>query len=133
MENNNKEVYQSLVDRFKMNGLNKDFVITVLARFVIDFNFVNILIGFLNENVLRRDTIGVVYSDEFEVGDDSYFGENKVLFYYGIDDDWHDIVTYDELCSYLQVACDFFMERNKEKADEARKIMIQIKEKYEMD
>ncbi|NEN87295.1 ribonuclease toxin immunity protein CdiI [Paenibacillus elgii] len=130
---NSKENYQLLVDRFKMNGLSKDFVITVLARFVLDFDFIKILTGFLDENVLRRDTIGVVYSDEYEIGDEGYFGENKVLFYYGIDDDWHDIVTHDELCCYLQVACEFFMDRNKEKAEEAKKIMIQIKEKYKID
>ncbi|WP_152392590.1 ribonuclease toxin immunity protein CdiI [Paenibacillus guangzhouensis] len=129
---NSKENYQLIVDSFKMKGLNKDFIITVLARFVLDFDFMKILTGFLNENVLRRDTIGVVYSDEFEIGDEGYFGENKVLFYYGIDDNWHDIVSYDELCDYLQVACEIYMDKNKTETEEIKRIFNQIKEKYEI-
>ncbi|WP_272036822.1 ribonuclease toxin immunity protein CdiI [Paenibacillus sp. JJ-100] len=127
---NYTEERQMLRNSFKYHKLEKSYITTVLVQFVFDYDFIEILKGFLNEYLLRRDTIGVVYSDEFEVGDEGYFGENKVLFYYGIDDDWYDIVTYDELCNYLQVACDFFIERNKEKAEEANKYLIQIKEKY---
>ncbi|MGG1651746.1 ribonuclease toxin immunity protein CdiI [Paenibacillus sp. NRS-1783] len=127
---NYTEERQMLRNLFKHHNLEKSYISTVLVQFVFEYDFVEILKGFLNEYLVRRDTIGVVYSDEFEIGDEGYFGENKVLFYYGVDDDWHDIVSYNELCDYLQVACDFFMNRNKEKAEEAKIYMIQIKKKY---
>ncbi len=46
-----------------------------------NYDFVDILKGFLKEDVERRDTIGVVYSDEFNQNDEEYFGENKVLWF----------------------------------------------------
>lgn len=125
-----QEDYKLLIERFKINGLTKSFVSTVLARFALEFDFIKILDGFLKENVLRRDTIGVVYSDEFDKNDEGYFGENKVLFYYGVDENWHDILTFGELCNYLQVVCDYYVEKHEDKTKEVREYLEKIKEKY---
>lgn len=127
---NSGEERQLLRECFRLRNLEKGYVVTVLVQFVFDYDFLEILKGFLNEYVERRDTIGVVYSDEFDMGDEGYFGDNKVLFYFGVDDEWHDIVSYDELCEYLQVACDFFADRNKDKENETKEYMLQIKRKY---
>ncbi|WP_445429237.1 ribonuclease toxin immunity protein CdiI [Bacillus atrophaeus] len=131
MENSRKD-YQLLVDKFKKNGLNKSFVITVLAKFALDFDFIKVLDGFFKEDVIRRDTIGVVYSDEFAESDEGYFGEDKVLFYYGVDDNWHDIITFDELCNYLQIVCDFYVEKHNEEAEVVQRYLQKIKEKYKV-
>ncbi|WGV62516.1 ribonuclease toxin immunity protein CdiI [Brevibacillus brevis] len=77
----------------------------VLGDFVLEYGFVK---RFRRNYVTRQDYLGVVYSDEFVIGDEGYFGENKVLFYYGLDDEY-DIVNYQELYDYLQVACEFYV------------------------
>lgn len=124
--------YQLLIDKFKKNGMTKSFVITVLAKFALSYDFIKILDGFLNENVLRRDTIGVVYSDEFDKNDEGYFGENKILFYYGVDENWYDIINFGELCNYLQVVCDFYVEKHVDETKEVREYLEKIKVKYEI-
>lgn len=132
MIGNFQEEYQLLIDRFKENDLTKSFVTIVLAKFALDFDFVKILDGFLNEDVLRRDTIGVVYSDEFDKDDEGYFGENKVLFYYGVDENWYDILTFEELCNYLQVVCDFYVGKHEDKTKEVQEYLQKIKERYKV-
>lgn len=129
---NFQEDYQLLIVRFKKNGLSKSFVITVLAKFALYYDFIKILDGFFNENVLRRDTIGVVYSDEFDKNDDGYFGENKVLFYYGVDENWYDIINFGELYNYLRVVCDFYVEKHNDKTKEVLEYLEKIKVKYKI-
>ncbi|MFI8707944.1 ribonuclease toxin immunity protein CdiI [Bacillus sp. NPDC077411] len=129
---NFQEDYQLLIDRFKKNGLTKSFVITVLAKFALDFDFIKVLDGFFNEDVIRRDTIGVVYSDEFDKNDTGYFGEDRILFYYGVDENWYDIITFGELCNYLQVVCDFYVEKHDDKAEEVQEYLQKIKGKYKV-
>ncbi|MDH6351171.1 ribonuclease toxin immunity protein CdiI [Brevibacillus parabrevis] len=73
--------------------------------------------------------MAVIYSDEYDVGDEGYFGENCILFYYGVDDTY-DIVSYKELYDYLQVACNFYIEKNEDKKDEVNEYLLRIKEKY---
>ncbi|WP_035437906.1 ribonuclease toxin immunity protein CdiI [Bacillus sp. UNC322MFChir4.1] len=119
-----------LKQNFINKNLEKEFVIAVLGRLVLQFDFIDILERFLKEDVIRRDTIGIVYSDEFESYEEEYFGENKVLFYYGVDEDWEDIVTHKELCEYLQTACEFYIERHPDHTVEVEKLLVKIKEKY---
>ena len=129
---NFQEDYQSLIDRFKKNDLTKSFVITVLMKFALDFDFIKVLDGFFNEDVIRRDTIGVVYSDEFDKNDEGYFGEDRVSFYYGVDENWYDIITFGELCNYLQIVCDFYVERHDDKTEEVQEYLQKIKGKYKV-
>ncbi|MEI4804032.1 ribonuclease toxin immunity protein CdiI [Bacillus sp. FJAT-51639] len=129
---NLQEDYQLLIDRFKKNGLTKSFVITVLAKFALDFDFIKVLDGFFNEDVIRRDTIGVVYSNEFDKNDTGYFGEDRILFYYGVDENWYDIITFGELCNYLQVVCDFYVEKHDDKVEEVQEYLQKIKGKYKV-
>ncbi|MGE0911923.1 ribonuclease toxin immunity protein CdiI [Bacillus atrophaeus] len=105
---------------------------TVLAKFALDFDFIKVLDGFFKEDVIRRDTIGVVYSDEFAESDEGYFGEDKVLFYYGVDNNWHDIITFGELCNYLQIVCDFYVEKHNEEAEVVQRYLQKIKKKYKV-
>ncbi|CAH1225067.1 ribonuclease toxin immunity protein CdiI [Paenibacillus sp. JJ-223] len=115
--------------RYEENGLEKGSVIDVLGDFVLEYDFVKVLDGFLNEYVERRDYMGVIYSDEYDVGEEGYFGENSVLFYYGVDDNY-DIVSYKELYDYLKVACSFYIEKNADQKDLINKSLLRIKEKY---
>ncbi|MBH0333808.1 hypothetical protein ABH14_29455 [Brevibacillus brevis] len=85
--------------------MEKGSVIDVLGDFVLEYGFVK---RFRRNYVTRQDYLGIVYSEEFEIGDEGYFGENKVLFYYGLDDEY-DIVNYQELYDYLQVTCEFYV------------------------
>jgi|GEM_PF-1465384 len=118
--------------KYEEKGLEKGSVIDVLGDFVIEHDLVKVLDGFLNEYVERRDYMGVIYSDEFDVGDEGYFGENSVLFYYGVDDDY-DIVSYKELYDYLQVACNFYIEKNADQKDLIDKYLLRIKDKYSIE
>ncbi|MCM3225701.1 ribonuclease toxin immunity protein CdiI [Terribacillus saccharophilus] len=127
---NRQDDYQLIIDGFKKSGRTKSFVTAVLARFAVDYDFLKILNGFYNENVLRRDTIGVIYSDEYDEYDEGYFGEDRVLFYFGVDEDWYDILTYDELCEYLQVVCEIYADIHEDKAKEVYEYMDKIKKKY---
>jgi hypothetical protein len=113
----------------KEQGLEKGSVIDVLGDFVLEHDIVKVLDGFLNEYVERRDYMGVIYSDEYEVGDEGYFGESSVLFYYGLDDNY-DIVSYKELYDYLQVACNFYIEKNADQKDLINEYLLKIKDKY---
>lgn len=117
---------------YEKSGLTKGVVIDVLSDFVLSYNFIDILKRFLSENVIRRDTLGVIYSDEYEADEEGYFGENKVLFYfyYGLDETKEDIVIYEELCDYLQVACEFYIDKNPDKKEIIEEYMNKIKEKY---
>lgn len=118
-----------LILMYEEKGLEKGSVIDVLGDFVLEHDIVKVLEGFLNEYIERRDYMGVIYSDEYDVGDEGYFGENRVLFYYGVDDNY-DIVSYKELYDYLQVACNFYIEKNADKKDEINEYLIRIKSKY---
>ncbi|WP_257142354.1 ribonuclease toxin immunity protein CdiI, partial [Bacillus pseudomycoides] len=82
MNENFKSERKLFRDTYTNKNLKKQNVINVLVELTLDYNFIEILQGFLVENVVRRDTLGVVYSDEFDPDDDEYFGEDKVLFYY---------------------------------------------------
>ncbi|MEI4803412.1 ribonuclease toxin immunity protein CdiI [Bacillus sp. FJAT-51639] len=127
---NRKEEFEKFYDIFEQKNLKKNYTVIVLGQFVFNYDFVDILKGFLKEDVERRDTIGVVYSDEFDQSDEEYFGENKVLFYYGIDEEWEDIVTHEELCEYLQTACEFYIGKNPEKKEIIEELLMKIKEQY---
>ncbi|GEB35878.1 ribonuclease toxin immunity protein CdiI [Brevibacillus parabrevis] len=118
-----------LILMYEEKGLEKGSVIDVLGDFVLEHDIVKVLEGFLNEYIERRDYMGVIYSDEYDVGDEGYFGENRVLFYYGVDDNY-DIVSYKELYDYLQVACNFYIEKNSDKKDEINEYLLRIKSKY---
>lgn len=119
-----------LIRMYEEKGLNKGAVIDVLGDFVMEYDFVRVLEGFLKEYVERRNYSGVVYSDEFDKDDEEYFGENKVLFYYGVDEEVEDIVTHEELCEYLQTACEFYIERHPEHTEGVGKLLFEIKDKY---
>ncbi|AJE52966.1 MULTISPECIES: ribonuclease toxin immunity protein CdiI [Paenibacillus] len=118
-----------LILMYEEKGFEKGSVIDVLGDFVLEHDIVKVLEGFLNEYIERRDYMGVIYSDEYDVGDEGYFGENRVLFYYGVDDNY-DIVSYKELYDYLQVACNFYIEKNSDKKDEINEYLLRIKSKY---
>ena len=118
-----------LILMYEEKGLEKGSVIDVLGDFVLEHDIVKVLEGFLNEYIERRDYMGVIYSDEYDVGDEGYFGENRVLFYYGVDDNY-DIVSYKELYDYLQVACNFYIEKNSDKKDEINEYLLRITSKY---
>ncbi|KXZ20704.1 hypothetical protein AXI59_13785 [Bacillus nakamurai] len=121
---------KSCIEYFKKRNLNKSHVVDVLVEFILLYDFQDILNGFLQEDVVRRDTVGVVFSSEFDKNDEEYFGENKVLFYYGTDEDWEDIVTHEELCNYLEAACDFYIEKHPEHTEDTEKLLLKIKAKY---
>ncbi|MEW4025005.1 MULTISPECIES: ribonuclease toxin immunity protein CdiI [Bacillus] len=119
------------IEYFKKRNLHKSHVIDVLVEFIFLYDFQNILKGFLKEDVVRRDTIGVVFSSEFDKDDEEYFGENKVLFYYGTDEDGEDIVTHEELYKYVKAACEFYIERHPEQSADTENLLLQIKAKYQ--
>ncbi|ASJ52155.1 hypothetical protein BP422_00465 [Brevibacillus formosus] len=121
-----------LILKYEEKGLEKGSVIDVFGDFVLQHDFVKVLEGFLKEYVERRDYMGVIYSDEYDVGDEGYFGESSVLFYYGVDDNY-DIVSYKELYDYLQVACNFYIEKNADKKDEINDYLLRIKDKYSIE
>lgn len=127
--NKNFDDKTKLIETYEDKGLNKGTVIDVLAGFVINNDFVRILESFLKEDVERANYSGVVYSDEFDI-DDEYFGENKVLFYYGVGEIREDIVTHKELCEYLEEASEFYISNHPEKTNEVDFFISEIKEKY---
>ncbi|MBD1381384.1 ribonuclease toxin immunity protein CdiI [Metabacillus arenae] len=134
MNENFKSERRLFRDTYLNKDLKKQNVINVLLELTIDYNFIETLQRFLDENVVRRDTLGVVYSDEFDTSEEEYFGEDKVLFYYyyGLDEIKEDIVTHEELCDYLEVACDFYIKKHPDKKIEAKNLLEQIKEKYQI-
>lgn len=119
-----------LIRMYEEKGLNKGSVIDVLGDFVMEYDFVRILEGFLEEYVERRDYMGVVYSDEFDRDDEEFFGENRVLFYYGVDEEIENIVDYEELCKYLQTACQFYIKKHPERTENVKELLFKIKDKY---
>lgn len=68
-----------LIRMYEEQGLHKGSVIDVLGDFVMEYDFVRILEGFLEEYVERRDYMGVVYSDEFDRDDEEFL--EKIEFY----------------------------------------------------
>lgn len=134
MNENFKSERKLFRDSYINKNLKKQNVINVLVELTLDYNFIETLQRFLVENVVRRDTLGVVYSDEFDPYDDEYFGENKVLFYYyyGLDEIKEDIVDHEELCDYLGVACDFYIKKYPDKKVEVKNLLEQIKKKYQI-
>lgn len=119
-----------LIRMYEEQGLHKGSVIDVLGDFVMEYDFVRILEGFLEEYVERRDYMGVVYSDEFDRDDEEFLGENRVLFYYGVDEEIENIVDYEELCKYLQTACRFYIEKHPERTENVKELLFKIKDKY---
>ncbi|MFS0655221.1 ribonuclease toxin immunity protein CdiI [Bacillus sp. 179-C3.3 HS] len=123
-------VYEEFIEMMKQNNLTKEAVIDVLNLYVNGRNFLQHLEEFKNKEGERREYNGVIYSDEYEQGEEGYFGENKVLFYSGDGDDDYDIVNYDELYQYLIAACNFYMEKNPESIDVVKDLSMKIKEEY---
>jgi hypothetical protein len=122
---------KKLIQMYKEKGLNKSVVIDVLCDYVLDYNFVKILDSFLKEAVPRGQYNGVIHSDAYDPDEEEYFGENSVLFYYCIaEDDFEAIVTHEELCSYLEVASEFYIAKHPKQTNEVKHYLPQIKEKY---
>lgn len=69
-----------LIQMYEQKGLNKGSVMDVLCDFVMEYDFVRILEGFLKEYVERRDYMGVVYSDAFDKEDEEFL--EKTMFYF---------------------------------------------------
>ncbi|AKP77782.1 ribonuclease toxin immunity protein CdiI [Priestia aryabhattai] len=121
-----------LIQMYEQKGLNKGSVMDVLCDFVMEYDFVRILEGFLKEYVERRDYMGVVYSDAFDKEDEEFFGENHVLFYYGVDAEGEDTVTHEELYKYLQTACEFYIKRYPEHTENVEELLSKIKDQYDI-
>ncbi|MEC2077045.1 ribonuclease toxin immunity protein CdiI [Metabacillus fastidiosus] len=123
-------VYEEFIEMMKQNNLTKEAVIDVLNLYVNGRNFLQHLEEFKNKEGERREYNGVIYSDEYEQGEEEYFGQNKVLFYSGDGDDDYDIMNYDELYQYLSAACNFYIEKNPEKKEVIKDLSMKIKEEY---
>lgn len=122
---------KKLIQMYKDKGLNKNVVIDVLCDYVLDYNFVKILDSSLKEAVPRGQYNGVIHSDAHDPDEDEYLGENRVLFYYCIaEGDFEDTITHGELCSYLEVASEFYMAKHPEQTNEVKHYLSKIKEKY---
>lgn len=122
--------YYEFIDMMKQNNLDKEAVIDVLNIYVNGNAFLERLEGFINEDGERTEYRGVIYSNEYEPDEEEYFGENKVLFYSGDDEDGCDIVNYNELYKYLCIACDFYIENHTDKEEATKGLLSRIKEKY---
>lgn len=123
-------VYDKFIDTMKQHSLNKGAVIDVLNIYVNGGKFLQYLEDFKNKQGERREYHGVIYSEEYEKDDEDYFGENKVLFYSGDDDDAYDIVNYNEMYKYLSVACKFYIEMYKDKKNIVNEKLLLIKKIY---
>lgn len=123
-------VYDEFIDTMKQNNLNKEAVIDVLNIYVNGSKFLQYLEDFKNKYGERREYHGVIYSEEYEQDDDDYFGENRVLFYSGDDDDAYDIVNYDEMYKYLSIACEFYIEKYEDEKDIVNEQLLSIKKIY---
>lgn len=53
-----------------------------------------------------------------------------MLFYYGVDNEYYDIVTHKKLCDYMEVACEFYLERNSNKKEIVENYLSGIREMY---
>lgn len=124
--------YEELIEIMKQNALNKAAVIDVLNIYVNGRNFQQHLEDFKNKEGERREYNGVIYSDEYEQDDEEYFGQNKVLFYSGDGEDDHDIVNYEELYKYLSTACEFYIGKNPEKKEVIEKLLLKVKDKFDV-
>lgn len=124
------KVYKEFIELMKQNKLNKEAVIDVLNIYVNGRNFLQHLEDFKNKDGERREYNGVIYSDEYEQGEEGYFGHNKVLFYSGDCDDDYDIVNYDEFFQYLSATCEYYIGKNPEKKKLIEELLMKIKEKY---
>ncbi|KOO43033.1 ribonuclease toxin immunity protein CdiI [Priestia koreensis] len=122
--------YKEFIKTMKREHLNNAAVIDVLNIYVNGHNFVKRLEDFNNKKGERREYNGVIYSDEYEKDDESYFGQNKVLFYSGDSDDDCDIVSYSELYQYLRAACKFYIEKNFEKKEIIEELLMKLKNTY---
>ena len=125
-------VYDEFIDTMKQNNLNKGAVIDVLNTYVNGCKFQQYLEDFKNKDGERREYHGVIYSEEYEKDDEHYFGEKKVLFYSGDDDDAYDIVNYDELYKYLSVTCEFYIEKHENEKDIVNEQLLSIKRIYDV-
>ena len=129
------DIYQdskNLIKLYNDQGLDKRSVIDVITSYVLNDDFVDTLNDFLNEDPYRRNYMGVTYWDEFDETEEEYFGENKVLFYCGVECENYDIVTYEELYLYLDVASKFYGQNNPDKIVDMEIILKQIREKYKI-
>ncbi|KKB71775.1 MULTISPECIES: ribonuclease toxin immunity protein CdiI [Bacillus] len=122
--------YEEFIDKMQENNLSKGAVIDVLNIYVNGGSFLKHLEDFISKDGERHDYHGVIYSDEYEQDDEGYFGENKVLFYSGDEDDACDIVNYDELYEYLKVSCEFYSFKHPEQTNKVHHYLSKIKEKY---
>lgn len=73
------KVYKEFIELMKQNKLNKEAVIDVLNIYVNGRNFLQHLEDFKNKDGEGREYNGVIYSDEYEQGEEGYFGHNKVF------------------------------------------------------
>lgn len=124
--------YDQFIDKMKQSGLSKAAVVDVLNLYANKNNFIQYLIDFKNKDGERREYHGVIYSEEYEKDDEGYFGENKVLFYSGDGEEDYDIVNYNELYDYLNVACEFYIEKNFEHKEIIEELLMEIKEQYKI-
>lgn len=123
-------VYDEFSNIMKMNKFDKLAVIDVLNICVNGNQFLRDLDCFANKDGERYEYFGIIYSEEYDKDDEEYFGEHKILFYSGDDDDACDIVTYDEMYEYLRVACEFYIEKHECDKDIVNKKLLSIKEHW---
>ncbi|MDS0528096.1 ribonuclease toxin immunity protein CdiI [Clostridium sp. SHJSY1] len=127
-------IYSEFLEKMKQDDFNKYAVIDVLNLYVNGKRFFERLEDFAKKNGERREYHGVIYSEEYEKDDEGYFGENKILFYSGDyadeEDNPEDIVEYDEFYKYLEVACEFFLERNPSQKEKVEELILEIKKTY---
>lgn len=100
---------QEFIDMMEKNYLDKGQVVNVLSSYVYGSRFIQHLDKFITKEGERDQFYGVIYSDEFDIDDEGYFGENKVLFYTG------DYIDYDDL--YLYFACEFYISKHEDEKD----------------
>ena len=122
-----------MINIMKKNNLNKYAVIDVLNIYVYGSKFIQRLDDYIKKDGERTEYYGVIFSEEYDSDDEGYFGDNRVLFYSGDDDDVFDIVDYNELYTYLSIACEFYIKRHKSEEEIVKKKLMLFKKVYEIE
>lgn len=126
---------KGVTERFQQEEkFDKEALIDLINIYMSNGKFKKML-GWIKDKTFEGEEFyGIMYPDEYKKDEEGYFGEDKILVYMGNDDleNKDQIVSYDELYSYLKIASEYYIENIPEDKEEVENLLTVIKVRYDV-
>ncbi len=126
---------KGVTERFQQEEkFDKEALVDLINIYMSNGKFKKML-GWIKDKTFEGEEFyGIMYPDEYEKGEEGYFGEGRVLVYVGNDDleNKDQVVSYNELYSYLRTAGDYYIENIPEDKEEVENLLTIIRVRYDV-